>query len=52
MRTFVFTGDNVSGVEMAELIIEALPRMRRLLASTPGPFIARITAAGHLAIIA
>lgn len=51
VRAFVFSGGNLSGVEMAESIIGALPRMLRLIAKTPAPFIARITGSGDVALI-
>jgi predicted nuclease of predicted toxin-antitoxin system len=40
VRAFVFTGGNLSGVEMAEIISAALPRIHRILNSTDAPFIA------------
>jgi hypothetical protein len=51
VRAFVFTGGNMSGVEMADTIIAVLPKMRRILASHSGAFVARITSAGDVAII-
>jgi predicted nuclease of predicted toxin-antitoxin system len=51
VRAFVFTGGNVSGVEMAESIIAAMPRILRIIATTPPPFIARITASGAVHVI-
>lgn len=51
VRAFVFTGGNVSGVELAETIVEALPRIERVLAKTKPPFICRITAAGSVELI-
>lgn len=51
VRAFVFSGGNLSGIEMAESISRALPRMLRLIASTPPPFIARITGSGDVALI-
>ena len=51
VRAFVFTGGNVSGVEMGEIIVRAMARALKLLESTPAPFIARITAAGDVAVI-
>ena len=41
VRAFVFTGGNMSGVEMAESIVAALPRMLQVMTTTPAPFIAR-----------
>jgi hypothetical protein len=51
VRAFVFTGGNLSGVEMRESIIAALPRILRVAESTPPPFIARITGSGSVAVI-
>lgn len=51
VRAFVFTGGNVSGVEMAESIIAAIPRMLRVIAATEPPFIARITGSGAVDVI-
>jgi predicted nuclease of predicted toxin-antitoxin system len=51
VRAFVFTGGNVSGIEMAEIILEALPRIRRLLKTTPAPFLARISASGDVVLV-
>jgi hypothetical protein len=51
VRAFVFTGGNMSGVEMAESIVAAIPRMLRVIASTRAPFIARITGSGIVDVI-
>jgi hypothetical protein len=51
VRAFVFTGGNMSGVEMAESIVGAIPRMRRIIETTPAPFIARITGSGSVEVI-
>ncbi|MFL6244928.1 MAG: hypothetical protein ACJ74H_02805 [Thermoanaerobaculia bacterium] len=51
VRAFVFTGGNMSGVEMAESIVAAIPRMLRVLETTQAPFIARITGAGAVDVI-
>lgn len=48
VAAFVFTAGNASGVETAEAIVGALPRIeRKLLTETP-PFICRITASGDV----
>ena len=41
----------MSGVEMAESIVSALPRMRKIIATTAAPFIARITGSGAVEVI-
>jgi predicted nuclease of predicted toxin-antitoxin system len=51
VRAFVFTGGNMSGIEMAESIVAAIPRILRILATTPSPFIARITGSGAVDVI-
>jgi hypothetical protein len=42
----------MSGVEMAESIVAAIPRMLRIVAATQSPFIARITGSGAVDVIA
>jgi len=51
VRAFAFTSGNLSGAQMAEAIVKALPKMMALLASHPNAFIARITAASDVAIL-
>jgi PIN like domain len=51
VRAFVFTGGNMSGVEMAESIVGAIPKMLALIATSPPPFIARITGSGVVDLI-
>jgi len=51
VRAFVFTGGNMSGIEMAESIVAAVQRMLRIIATTPPPFIARITGSGAVDVI-
>jgi hypothetical protein len=51
VRAFVFTGGNMSGVEMTESIVAAIPRMLRIIATTRPPFIARITGTGDVEVI-
>jgi hypothetical protein len=51
VRAFVFTGGNMSGVEMADSIVAAIPRMLKVIAATPPPFIARITGSGAVDVI-
>lgn len=51
VRAFVFTGGNMSGLEMAESIVAAIPRMLRILETTRSPFIARITGSGAVDVI-
>jgi PIN domain-containing protein len=51
VRAFVFTGGQISGVEMGEILVAAIGKIGKLLDSTPPPFVARITGAGDVAII-
>lgn len=51
VRAFVFTSGSLSGSQMADAVVEALPEMMKLLASRPGAFVARITAASDVAIV-
>ena len=41
----------MSGVETAQSIVAALPRMLRIIRSTPPPFIARVTGSGAVDVI-
>jgi predicted nuclease of predicted toxin-antitoxin system len=51
VRAFVFSGGNMSGVEMAEVIIGCANKLLRIAASTPAPFVARITGSGDVEVI-
>jgi hypothetical protein len=51
VRAFAFTSGSLSGAEMADAIVKALPRMMKILASHPRAFIARITATSDVAIL-
>lgn len=51
VRAFAFTSGNLSGAQMSEAIVKALPKMMALLASHPRAFVARITAASDVAIL-
>lgn len=51
VRAFGFTSGNMSGVEMADAIVKALPKMRSLLAKHRKAFVARITATSDVAIL-
>jgi hypothetical protein len=51
VRAFAFASGNLSGPEMSEAIVKALPKMRKLLASHPRAFVARITATSDVAIL-
>jgi len=51
VRAFAFTSGSLSGVEMSDAIVKALPKMRKLLAAHPRTFVARITATSDVAIV-
>jgi predicted nuclease of predicted toxin-antitoxin system len=50
LRVFALSSGNLPGSEQARAFVRALPRIRRL-AGTPGPFIARVTATGGVALV-
>lgn len=50
-RAFAFASGSLSGAEMADAIIKALPKIMTVLASHRRAFVARITAASDVAII-
>lgn len=43
VRAFVLTAGNLNGQQQAETFAKALPKMLRILARTPAPFIAHVT---------
>jgi len=43
VKAFVLTAKHISGQAMADIWVECLPAIRRLLAGHRGPFIARVT---------
>ena len=47
-RAFILPSGNMSGDEMASAIVNALPKIRRVVGKTQPPFIARITKAGDV----
>jgi hypothetical protein len=51
VRAFAFTSGSLSGAQMSDAIVKALPKMMALLASHPRSFVARITAASDVAIL-
>ncbi|HWY43356.1 MAG TPA: hypothetical protein VNX66_07665 [Candidatus Sulfotelmatobacter sp.] len=50
-RAFVLTARDVTGPEMAEIFVKALPKMLRILERTPGPFLARVTRGGQVDLL-
>lgn len=51
VRAFFLSATNLSGPEQADIFVKTLPRIRRLCAKHPGPFIARITRRAEVDII-
>jgi hypothetical protein len=51
VRAFAFTSGSLSGAQMGDAIVKALPKMLKLLASHPNAFVARITATSDVAIL-
>ncbi|MDF5719729.1 MAG: hypothetical protein PUP91_04400 [Rhizonema sp. PD37] len=41
-RMFVLVSGNLSGIEMAEIFVQAVPAMKRFIANTPAPFMAKV----------
>jgi hypothetical protein len=50
-RAFIFVSKTARRDEIAEAIIGALPKMARLLATQPPPFIGRILLSGYVGLI-
>lgn len=49
LKVFALSSGNLPGADQAAAFVRALPKIRRL-ARTPGPFIARVTATGAVAL--
>jgi hypothetical protein len=49
LKVFALSSGNLPGAEQAAAFVRALPKIRRL-ARMPGPFIARVTATGAVAL--
>lgn len=50
VKAFLLISADLSGDEQAAVLVKALPRIRRIC-RRPGPFIARITAAGNVTVV-
>jgi hypothetical protein len=48
VAAFVLTSGDLTGPEMAQAFVRALPRIRRMLVGQPRPFIARVSASGDV----
>lgn len=46
--TFFFKSGNLSGLKMAEILIKALPKMKRMARRKAPPFIASLTGNGEV----
>lgn len=51
VRAFAFTSGNLSGAQMGDALVKALPKMLALLSTHPNAFVARITAASDVALL-
>lgn len=51
LRVFALTRNTWTWREKADALLTALPRMARILARTPGPFIARINKVGQVSSV-
>ena len=51
VAAFVLTSGDLTGPEMAQAFVRALPRIRRMLVGQPRPFIARVSGRGDVAVI-
>jgi len=51
VRAFAFTSANLSGAQMGDAIVKALPRIMTILASHRRAFVARITATSDVAVL-
>ncbi|HYM10068.1 MAG TPA: hypothetical protein VEU62_05020 [Bryobacterales bacterium] len=49
-RVFVLTAGNLRGSEIAAVFVSALPQIFKILTSRPGPFVARISRSGRVAV--
>jgi predicted nuclease of predicted toxin-antitoxin system len=47
-RVFILVAGNLRGSEIALVLTTAVPKMLKLLAARPGPFVARITKSGQI----
>jgi predicted nuclease of predicted toxin-antitoxin system len=49
-RVFVLVAGNLRGRDIASVFISAIPRIFSILRSHSGPFVARVSRAGHIAV--
>ena len=51
VRAFVLRSGNLTGQQMADAFVRAIPRIERLLRSQPAPFIAGVSASGQVTLL-
>jgi len=51
VKAFVLTSSQLQGAEMATAFVKALPRMKRLIANHPPPFIGRVSRSGKVSLL-
>lgn len=51
VRSFFLSATDLTGAQQAQIFVDALPRLHRICARHPGPFIARITRLGQVDVI-
>jgi predicted nuclease of predicted toxin-antitoxin system len=51
VRTFVLVAKNLSGREMADVLVKALPAIRRFVANHQPPFIAKVTRSSAVSMV-
>ncbi len=51
VRAFVLTAKGLRGAENAQVFVEALPAIHRLLNRQPGPFIAKVTRSAEVVLL-
>lgn len=51
VAAFVLTAGDLSGPEMSQAFVKALPKMKRMLIGQPRPFIARVSPGGVVTLI-
>jgi hypothetical protein len=50
LRSFILVSGQLNGQQMAEAFIAAMPRIKKILATQPPPFVARVDRTGKVTI--
>lgn len=50
-RAFIFVSKSAKREEIAEAVVAALPKMAKVIATQPPPFIARVLLSGYVGVI-